>query len=84
MRSESKTNIPLNNWVHKNKLHRSLFGTYSFLNEKIIKKYFKNCDKNINRDLAQFTLIFPKKYPILRILIDEIAKKIYNLKIILY
>lgn len=87
---KSKTNIPLDEWVHTQKLNISTFGDYNYYNDKLInKKYYKKCDKDIKYDLAQFILIFPKKYPILRILIDEIVKKIesfednYLLKLII-
>ena len=73
---KSKTNIPLDNWVHKNKLQLSFFGNKNIL----LKKYFNNIKfKNIvPRELQQVILIYPKKHPILRLLIDKICYKIYK------
>lgn len=73
---KSKTTVPLDNWVHKDKLQLSLFGDQNIF----LKKYFKNNKyKNIvERELQQVILVYPKKHNILRILIDTICNNIYN------
>ena len=73
---KSKTNIPLDNWVHKDKLQLCLFGSENIL----LKKYF-NDDKFKNivpREFQQVILVYPKKHNILRILIDTICNNIYK------
>lgn len=74
---KSKTNIPLDNWVHKDKLQFSLLGN----SNNIINNKYYNCDKYINlnlADLVQLIIIYPKKHGILRILIDTICNSIYK------
>lgn len=76
---KSKINYPLDNWVHNDKLQLSFFGSKNIL----LKKYFtynKKFKNIIPRELQQIVLIYPKKHPILRILIDYISQKIYNYK----
>lgn len=75
-----KTNIPLDDWVHKNKLLISLFGNYEEFNQILVSKYFKNCLEKHKSQVAQFFLIFPKKFTILRLIIDTIVKNIYKYK----
>lgn len=73
-----KTNVPLDNWVHKNKLQVSLFGFENIL----LKKYF-NCEvlKDIvPREFIMGILVYSPKHIIMRILIDEICEKIHNYK----
>lgn len=72
---KSKTNIPLDNWVHKDKLQLSLSSQLDLY----LYKYFKDKLKNIGpRQFQQHTLIYPKKHYILRILIDTICNNIYK------
>lgn len=73
---KSKTNIPLDNWVHINKLQLSLFGPVA----PWIYKYFKNGKlKNIiPREFQVCVLVYPKNHNILRILIDTICNNIYK------
>lgn len=75
---KSKTNIPLDNWVHKDKLLFSLFGDNEEFSQIIISKYFKNCETKIKLQLSQFCLIFPKNFIILRFIIDYIIENIYK------
>lgn len=75
-----KTNIPLDDWVHKNKLLISLFGNYEEFNQLLVSKYYFNCTEKYKSQVAQFFLIFPKKFTILRLLINTIVKNIYNYK----
>lgn len=77
---KSKITKPLDEWVHKKKLLISFFGNYEEINSVIISKYYKNCDKKYKSQLSQFSFIYPKKFPILRKLIDYIAQNIYNYK----
>ena len=71
-----KTNIPLDNWVHKNKLQVSFTGSTNILLSKYFDyKIFKNTSP---RELGQYFLLFPKKHDILRLLINKICKKIYK------
>jgi inositol phosphorylceramide mannosyltransferase catalytic subunit len=73
---KSKTIIPLDNWVHKDKLQLCLFGSENIL----LKKYFndKKFKDIIPREIQQIVLIYPKKHYILRLLIDKICYNIYN------
>jgi hypothetical protein len=73
---KSKTNVPLDNWVHKDKLQVCLFGSENIL----LKKYFK-CEKFknvVSREIQQIFLVYPKNHPILRLLIDTISYNIHN------
>lgn len=73
---KSKTTVPLDNWVHEDKLQLSLFGGENIL----LKKYFKNEKfKNvIPREFQQVILVYPKNHQILRILINTICYNIHN------
>jgi mannosyltransferase OCH1-like enzyme len=73
---KSKTNVPLDNWVHKDKLQVCLFGSENIL----LKKYFK-CEKFknfVSREIQQIFLVYPKNHDILRLLIDTISYNIHN------
>tara|TARA_A100001015_G_C15042776_1_gene740957 strand:+ start:2508 stop:3401 length:894 start_codon:yes stop_codon:yes gene_type:complete len=76
MDTKCKTNIPLDDWVHKNKLQFSFFGpTNILLNKYIDYKIFKNTSP---REIGQCFLLYPKNHEILRLLINTITKKIYK------
>lgn len=71
-----KTNIPLDNWVHKKKLQVSFTGSTNVL----LSKYFDYTifKSTSPREIGQYFLLYPKNHNILRLLINYICRKIYK------
>lgn len=77
---KSKINKPLDEWVHKNKLLVTFLGNYEEFNQILVSKYYKNCDEKFKSQLSQFSLLYPKNFPIFRKIIDYITNSIYYYK----
>lgn len=74
-----KCEVPLDSWIESDKLQLSFWtkhNNYSDCNQYHLCKL----NNSKNREITQMALIFPKKHPLMREVIDTMVEGIYNYK----
>jgi len=76
---KSKCVVPLDSWVHSDKLQISFWTKHSNYSDCNQYHVCKLTDTK-NREITQMALIFPKKHELMRKVIDTMVEGIYNYK----
>ena len=76
---KSKCVVQLDSWVHLDKLQISFWTKHENYSDCNQYHLCKLTDTK-NREITQMALIFPKKHPLMRKVIDTMVKGIYNYK----